>query len=143
LNYVSIFKIYSCEESRTYLRALVVGSDTDILVLVTDLALRAVTSILALLRLRREAITLVVRGDTEILVFVTNLTLGTVTSGLALLGLRRVVTLAGRSVTSLLDLVTDEALHTVLGGLAVLTHLGEGVLYKLIIRKTFLVIVIW
>lgn len=107
MNYVSIFKIYSCEESRTYLRALVVGSDTDILV------------------------------------FVTNLTLGAVTSGLALLGVRRVVTLAVRSVTSLLDLVTDEALHTVLGGLAVLTHLGEGVLYKLIIRKTFLVIVIW
>jgi hypothetical protein len=94
-------------------------------------------------RLRREAITLVVGGDTDILVLVTNLAPSAVTSGLALLRLRSVVTLAVRSVTSLLDLVTDEALHTVLGGLAVLTHLGEGVLYKFIIRKTYLVIVIW
>jgi hypothetical protein len=71
-----------------------------------------------------------------------NLILGAVTSGLALLGLRSVVTLVVGGITGLLDLVTDEALHTVFGSLAVLTHLGEGVLYRFM-RKGLLVVIIW
>lgn len=69
-------------EGRTYLGALLVGNNTDVLVLVADLILGAVTSGLALLKLR-SVVTLVLRGNTDVLVLVTDEALHTVFGNLA------------------------------------------------------------
>ena len=61
-----------------------VRGDTDVLVLIANLILGAVTSGLALLELR-SVITLVVRGDTDVLFLVTDEALHTVFGSLAVL----------------------------------------------------------
>lgn len=81
---ISQYLHYSREKCRTYLGALVVGSNTDVLVLIANLILGAVTSGLALLELR-SVVTLVGRGDTDVLALVTDEALHTVFGSLAVL----------------------------------------------------------